>query len=39
MFAYTGLKPNHVKVLMEEYDIYLSTVGRISIAGLTEHNV
>jgi aspartate/tyrosine/aromatic aminotransferase len=39
MFAYTGLKADHVKELISKYHIYLLSDGRISISGLTEKNV
>lgn len=39
MFAYTGLKPEHCKRLIEEFHIYLMTSGRISVAGLNTKNV
>jgi len=39
MFAYTGLKPEQVDRMMKEYHVYLTKNGRISIAGITSHNV
>lgn len=39
MFAFTGLKPEHVNRLREEYHIYMTADGRISIAGLNSKNV
>lgn len=36
---FKGLKPEHVKVLVEKYHIYLLSSGRISIAGLNDGNV
>jgi len=39
MFAYTGLKPEQVERMTKEYHVYLTKNGRISIAGITSHNV
>ncbi|GME22327.1 hypothetical protein GTA08_BOTSDO02628 [Neofusicoccum parvum] len=39
MFSITGLSPAQVKVLKEEYHVYLLPSGRISVTGLTETNV
>ncbi|KAL1637198.1 hypothetical protein SLS56_000857 [Neofusicoccum ribis] len=39
MFSITGLSPAQVKVLKEEYHVYLLPSGRISVTGLTEANV
>ena len=39
MFCYTGLSPEHVKQLKEEYHIYITADGRISMAGITTANV
>jgi len=39
MFCYTGLSPEHVKQLKEEYHIYITADGRISMAGITSANV
>jgi len=39
MFAFTGLRPEHVNRLREEYHVYLTQDGRISIAGLNTKNV
>lgn len=39
MFSYTGLGREACKKLIDKYAIYLSNDGRISIAGLNEHNV
>lgn len=39
MFCYTGLAPEQVKRLIEEYSIYLTNDGRVSMAGVTTHNV
>lgn len=39
MFAFTGLKPEHVTRLREEFGVYMTADGRISIAGLNTHNV
>jgi len=39
MFCFTGLKPEHVERLTNEYHIYLTKDGRISMAGLTSDRV
>lgn len=39
MFSYTGLSPEQVDRLVDHYHIYLTRNGRISMAGLNEHNV
>jgi len=39
MFAFTGLKPDHVERLRNEFHIYMTADGRISIAGLNTSNV
>jgi aspartate aminotransferase len=39
MFCYTGLKPEQVDALRNEHHIYLTRDGRISIAGVSSHNV
>jgi len=39
MFCYTGLTPPQVKNLIENYGIYLTNDGRISMAGVTSNNV
>ncbi|CAO3597949.1 unnamed protein product [Absidia cylindrospora] len=39
MFSFTGLKAPQVKVLIEKYHIYLTSNGRISMAGLSNSNV
>jgi aspartate aminotransferase len=39
MFSYTGLKPEQVDVMTKEFHVYLVRNGRISIAGITPHNV
>ncbi|CAB4386195.1 unnamed protein product [Rhizophagus irregularis] len=39
MFCYTGLKPEQVERLTKEFHVYLTKDGRISIAGITSHNV
>ena len=39
MFAFTGLTPEQVEKLKENYHIYLTSDGRISIAGLNTHNI
>lgn len=39
MFAYTGLSPEQVEKLKTDYHIYMTSDGRISIAGLNTHNI
>ncbi|KAL6806193.1 pyridoxal phosphate-dependent transferase [Trichoderma sp. SZMC 28012] len=39
MFSMTSLQPNQIRILREEYHVYLLPSGRISMTGLTEHNV
>jgi len=39
MFAYTGVSTELTKRLIEEFHIYLTADGRISIAGLNTKNV
>jgi len=39
MFCYSGLTPEQVDRLSSEFHIYLTRNGRISIAGISSHNV
>eukprot|EP01098_Paradermamoeba_levis_P004923 TRINITY_DN2097_c0_g1_i1.p2 TRINITY_DN2097_c0_g1~~TRINITY_DN2097_c0_g1_i1.p2 ORF type:complete len:140 (-),score=45.74 TRINITY_DN2097_c0_g1_i1:173-592(-) len=39
MFCYTGLTPTQVDKLINDYHIYLTKNGRISVAGLNGKNV
>ncbi|KAI9592342.1 hypothetical protein BDF19DRAFT_218735 [Syncephalis fuscata] len=39
MFCFTGLKPEQVEVLKRDHHVYLTKDGRISIAGVSSHNV
>ncbi|OTA00503.1 aspartate/other aminotransferase [Trichoderma parareesei] len=39
MFSFTGLTEPQVKKLREEYHIYMTKNGRISMAGLNTHNI
>lgn len=39
MFCYTGLTSEQVDRLREEYHVYCTSDGRISIAGITSENV
>ena len=39
MFCYSGLSQDQVKSLIEDYHIYLTKDGRISMAGVTSDNV
>ncbi|GAA5892254.1 hypothetical protein JCM5296_003218 [Sporobolomyces johnsonii] len=39
MFAYLGISPEQVDRLAKEHHVYLTRDGRISVAGITNHNV
>ncbi|WFD25450.1 aspartate transaminase [Malassezia nana] len=39
MFAFLGITPEQVDRLVNEHHVYLTKDGRISVAGITEHNV
>ena len=39
MFSYTGLSPEQVERLREEFAVYMVKSGRMCVAGLNEHNV
>jgi len=39
MFAFTGMTQEHVVKLRENYSIYMTNDGRISIAGLNTKNI
>eukprot|EP00182_Erythrolobus_australicus_P005797 CAMPEP_0185829664 /NCGR_PEP_ID=MMETSP1353-20130828/382_1 /TAXON_ID=1077150 /ORGANISM="Erythrolobus australicus, Strain CCMP3124" /LENGTH=432 /DNA_ID=CAMNT_0028527481 /DNA_START=18 /DNA_END=1316 /DNA_ORIENTATION=+ len=39
MFSYTGLTAQHVQYMREKYHIYMTSNGRISLAGLNPTNV
>lgn len=39
MFCFTGLTPQQVDTLREQYHIYMTRNGRVSVAGITSHNV
>lgn len=39
MFSFTGLKPDQCKKMIETSHIYLTSNGRISMAGINENNV
>lgn len=39
MFSYSGLKPEHVKVLREKHGVYIVGSGRINVAGMTAANM
>ncbi|KAH8592172.1 pyridoxal phosphate-dependent transferase [Bisporella sp. PMI_857] len=39
MFSMTGLQPDQIRALKEEYHVYLLPSGRVSMTGLTENNV
>lgn len=39
MFAFLGITPEQVAALVNEHHVYLTRDGRISVAGITDHNV
>ncbi|KAE8212081.1 hypothetical protein CF327_g4247 [Tilletia walkeri] len=39
MFAFLGISPEAVAKLVSEHHVYLTKDGRISVAGITDHNV
>lgn len=39
MFSYTGLSEKHVRILIDDYHIYLLKSGRINMCGLNESNI
>lgn len=39
MFCYSGLSPEEVRSIREDHHVYITDDGRISMAGVTEHNV
>eukprot|EP00316_Scyphosphaera_apsteinii_P012464 CAMPEP_0119315378 /NCGR_PEP_ID=MMETSP1333-20130426/35607_1 /TAXON_ID=418940 /ORGANISM="Scyphosphaera apsteinii, Strain RCC1455" /LENGTH=424 /DNA_ID=CAMNT_0007320719 /DNA_START=30 /DNA_END=1304 /DNA_ORIENTATION=- len=39
MFCYSGLSPSQVDRLRDEFHVYVTRDGRISMAGVTSHNV
>lgn len=39
MFAFLGISPEQVQELVEKHHVYLTKDGRISVAGITKHNV
>ena len=39
MFSYTGLSPEQVDRLRDEFGVYLIASGRMCVAGLNSHNV
>ncbi|CAD6916362.1 unnamed protein product [Tilletia controversa] len=39
MFAFLGISPEAVAKLVNEHHVYLTKDGRISVAGITDHNV
>ncbi|KAF8163203.1 aspartate amino-transferase [Crassisporium funariophilum] len=39
MFSFTGINPEQSKALVEQAHVYLTTNGRISMAGLNSHNI
>ncbi|PWN95002.1 putative aspartate aminotransferase mitochondrial precursor [Tilletiopsis washingtonensis] len=39
MFAFLGISPEQVAKLVNEHHVYLTKDGRISVAGITRHNI
>lgn len=39
MFSFSGLRPEHVRRLREQYSIYIVESGRINVAGITPENL
>ena len=39
MFAFLGISPEQADALVNEHHVYLTREGRISVAGITDHNV
>ena len=39
MFSYTGIRAEDAVTLKNDHHVYMLTTGRISLAGLNEHNV
>lgn len=39
MFSYSGLKPDEVTQLQQEFGIYMVKTGRMNIAGYSDHNL
>ncbi len=39
MFSFSGLTPEQVKALRDRHAVYIVGSGRISVAGMTEHNM
>ncbi len=39
MFSFSGLSPQHVQSLREQYGVYIVNTGRINVAGLTTDNM
>ena len=39
MFSFTGLTPEQVERLKNEYRVYILSNGRASISGINTHNV
>ena len=39
MFCYSGLKPNEIKTLKDKYHIYITSDGRINMAGVNNSNI
>ena len=39
MFSFTGLTKEQSELMVSKYHVYMTSNGRISVAGLTENNV
>lgn len=39
MFSFTGLSPEQVRMLREEYGVYIIGNGRLCVSGLNQHNL
>ena len=39
MFSFSGLSPQHVQALRDQYGIYIVNSGRINVAGMTAANM
>jgi aspartate/tyrosine/aromatic aminotransferase len=39
MFSFSGLTQTQVKALRDKHSVYIVNSGRISVAGMTEHNM
>ena len=39
MFSFLGISPEQVKLLKEQYSIYMVSSSRVNVAGLSDHNM